>query len=81
MTKTYWPDAALSFMAIDNPNEEDILSFIDTCTPFRERDEAIAKRNIAFRLLGKTTGRLNIEPADPIHQTDEVWYPSRTAKK
>ena len=73
---TEWPSQALSFMAIDNPTEEDILGFIDTCTSFRERDEAIMKRNIAFRLLGKTTGKLDVLPADPQPEpTSYVWSP------
>ena len=63
-------------MAIENPTEDDILGFIDACTPYRERDEAIVKRNIAYRLLGKTTGRLTILPADPQPEADlRVWSP------
>lgn len=72
---TEWPSAALSFMAIDHPTEEDILCFESVCTPYRERDEAITRRNISFRLMGKTTGRLNIEPADRVPQSDYLWRP------
>lgn len=73
---TEWPAAALSFMAIDHPTEDDILGMIDACAPYRERDEAIVKRNLAFRLLGKTTGRLNVEPADPAPEASGyVWRP------
>jgi hypothetical protein len=73
---TEWPSQALSFMAIDHPTEDEILGFIDSCTSFRERDESLMKRNVTFRLMGKTTGKLNILPADPQPEADlRVWSP------
>lgn len=76
---TEWPSSALSFMAIDHPTEEDILGFLDACTPYCERDEAIMKRNIAFRLLGKTTGKLCVLPADPQPEPSAyVWRPGQS---
>jgi len=78
---TEWPSQALSFMAIDHPTEDEILGFLDTCTSFRERDESVMKRNVAFRLIGKTTGRLNILPADPQPEADlRVWSPGSLKK-
>jgi hypothetical protein len=74
---TAYPSRALSLMAIDRPTEQDILDLYEAFTPLRERDEAIMRRNMAFRLSGRTTGRLNIEPADALPESDEVWYPSR----
>jgi len=74
---TAYPSRALSLMAIDHPSEQDILDLYEAFTPLRERDEAIMRRNMAFRLSGKTTGRLNIEPADARPESDEVWYPGR----
>jgi hypothetical protein len=74
---TDYPSRALSFMAIDHPTEQDILDMFEAFTPARERDEAIMTRNMAFRLSGKTTGRLHIEPADARPEPDEVWYPGR----
>lgn len=77
---TEWPAAALSFMAIENPSEQDILGFLDSCTPYRERDEAISRRNIAFRLTGKTTGKLHVLPADPHPEPDySVWSPGNNS--
>lgn len=76
MTDTYWPDEALSFMTIDQPTEEQILCFLDACAPWRDRDAAIMQRNVAYRLLGKTTGKLNILPADRQPEPREyVWRP------
>ena len=75
---TEWPSQALSFMAIDRPTEDDILGFLDACTPYRERDEAITRRNIAFRLLGKTTGKLHVLPADRQPEASAyVWKPGQ----
>jgi hypothetical protein len=62
-------------MAIDHPTERDIIDLFDALTPLRTRDEAIMARNMAFRLSGKTTGRLHIEPADSIPASDDLWYP------
>jgi hypothetical protein len=64
-------------MALDHPTEQDINDMYEAFTPARERDEAIMRRNMAFRLSGRTTGRLNIEPADNTPESDEVWYPGR----
>ena len=73
--QTAYPARALSLMAIDHPTEQDILDMFEAFAPLRERDEAIASRNMAFRLSGKTTGRLNIEPADITPESDDLWYP------
>lgn len=76
---TEWPSSALSFMAIEHPTESDLLGFFEACTPCRERDEAITRRNISFRLTGRTTGRLHIEPADPQPEPPVyLWRPGMT---
>jgi hypothetical protein len=72
---TAYPLNALSLMAIDRPTEQDIIDLFDALTPLRTRDEGIMARNMAFRLSGKTTGRLNIEPADNRPESDDLWYP------
>lgn len=59
-------------MSIDEPTEGDILNFQQVC------ESDVNTRNVKLRLLGQTTGRLNVLPADPEPESKSspyVWRP------